>query len=342
MSYVEGENREQVVMFPAVMDDYIGQDNQVRFIEAFVNRLDLGALEFTKAAPEERGRPAYDPRDLLKLYIYGYLNEIRSSRKLERETKRNVEVLWLLRRLSPDHKTIADFRKDNPKPLRAVFREFTKLCKQLQLFGAELVGIDGSKFRAVNGKERNYTERRLTKRLQWIEEKIEKYLRALQQGDAAEDAAQSPTGAELQAKIATLQERQRKYEALKKGLAESGEQQVSLTDPEARLMKGRQGQHVSYNVQIAVDDKHKLVKRTMLTVWRPWPRRQSRNWEWRSCRCVRIVVTTTPRKSKSARTPRSLSIWSARGQNKMRIFFRSPGLSMTPVKTCINVRPASS
>jgi transposase len=259
MSYVEGENREQVVMFPAVMDDYIGQDNQVRFIEAFVNRLDLGALEFTKAAPEERGRPAYDPRDLLKLYIYGYLNEIRSSRKLERETKRNVEVLWLLRRLSPDHKTIADFRKDNPKPLRAVFREFTKLCKQLQLFGAELVGIDGSKFRAVNGKERNYTERRLTKRLQWIEEKIEKYLRALQQGDAAEDAAQSPTGAELQAKIATLQERQRKYEALKKGLAESGEQQVSLTDPEARLMKGRQGQHVSYNVQIAVDDKHKLV-----------------------------------------------------------------------------------
>jgi transposase len=259
MGYVEGESREQVVMFPAVMDDYINKDNPVRFIEAFVNRLDLVALKFRKAEPEELGRPAYDPRDLLKLYVYGYVNEVRSSRKLERETKRNVELLWLLRRLSPDHKTIANFRKDNPEPLRAVFREFTRLCKQLNLFGAELVGIDGSKFRAVNGKERNYSASRLTKRLQWIEEKINKYLRALQQTDAAEDKAPNLTAAELQGKIDALQERQQKYEGLQQQLAESEEQQISLTDPEARLMKGRQGQHVSYNVQIAVDDKHKLV-----------------------------------------------------------------------------------
>lgn len=259
MGYVAGESREQVVMFPEVMDDYVGRDNQVRVIEAFVNRLELGGLGFSKAEPEERGRPAYDPRDLLKLYIYGYVNEIRSSRKLERETKRNVELMWLLRKLSPDHKTIADFRKDNRKALREVFREFTKLCKQLGLYGAELVGIDGSKFRAVNGKDRNYSEAKLNSRLQWVEEKIEKYLTALQAEDAAEADEPVLTAEELRAKIEKLQERQQEYEALKQQLRESGEKQISLTDPEARLMKGRQGQHVSYNVQMAVDSKHKLV-----------------------------------------------------------------------------------
>jgi transposase len=259
MGYVEGENREQVVMFPEVMDDYIGTENQVRFIEAFVKQLELGELGFSKAEPGERGRPAYDPRDLLKLYIYGYLNEIRSSRKLERETKRNVELMWLLRKLKPDHKTIADFRKDNSKVLREVFRGFTRLCKELGLYGRELVGIDGSKFRAVNGKDRNYSEEKLKRRLQWLEEKIEKYLRALQEGDAAEANEPALTAEELGSKTEKLQERQRAYEELKKQLAESGEKQISLTDPEARLMKGRQGQHVSYNVQVAVDSKHKLV-----------------------------------------------------------------------------------
>lgn len=259
MGYVAGESREQVVMFPEVMDDYVGTDNQVRFIEAFVKQLELGALGFSKAEPEERGRPAYDPRDLLKLYIYGYVNEIRSSRKLERETNRNVELMWLMRKLTPDHKTIADFRKDNSKVLREVFRGFTRLCKQLGLYGSELVGIDGSKFRAVNGKDRNFSEEKLNHRLQWVEEKIEKYLRALQEGDAAEANQPVLTAEELRAKIEKLQTRQREYKELKKRLAESGEKQISLSDPEARLMKGRQGQHVSYNVQIAVDSKHKLV-----------------------------------------------------------------------------------
>jgi transposase len=259
MGYVEGTNREQVVLFPAVIDDYVSEENPVRFMEAFVNRLELGTLNFSKAEPEERGRPAYDPRDLLKLYIYGYINEIRSSRKLERETRRNVELMWLLRRLTPDHKTIANFRKDNARALPGVFREFTRVCRELNLYGGELVGIDGSKFRAVNSADRNFTEAKLTKRLQWIEEKIAKYLAALQAEDEADSNESEVSAAELQAKIAELQTQQLAYEGLKQQLAESGEKQISLTDADARLMKGRQGHHVSYNVQIAVDSKHKLV-----------------------------------------------------------------------------------
>jgi transposase len=259
MGYVEGGSREQVVMFPEVMDDYVGEENPVRFIEAFVNQLELGALGFSKAEAEERGRPAYDPRDLLKLYIYGYVNEIRSSRKLERESKRNVELMWLMRKLTPDHKTIANFRSDNRKALREVFRQFTRLCRELNLYGRELVGIDGSKFRAVNGKDRNFTETKLNKRLQWIEEKIKKYLRALQAEDEAESKESEVSAGDLREKIAQLQARQMAYEGLKQQLAENGEKQISLTDAEARLMKGRQGQHVSYNVQVAVDSKHKLV-----------------------------------------------------------------------------------
>ena len=259
MGYVEGTNREQVLMFPAVMDDYVESDNPVRFVDAFVNQLELGPLGFSKVEPEDRGRPAYDPRDMLKLYIYGYVNEVRTSRKLERETKRNVEVMWLLRGLTPDHKTIANFRKENAGALPAVFREFTKVCRELNLFGCELVGIDGSKFRAVNSADRNFTEAKLKKRLQWIEEKIAKYLAALEAEDEHESKEAADSAAELAAKIATLQERQVTYEGLKTQMAESGEKQISLTDADARLMKGRQGHHVSYNLQIAVDSKHKLV-----------------------------------------------------------------------------------
>jgi transposase len=259
MGFVAGESRDQVMMFPAVMDDYVSADNPVRFVDEFVNQLDLGELGFTKAEAEELGRPPYDPGDLLKLYIYGYVNEIRSSRKLERETKRNVELMWLMRKLTPDHKTIANFRKDNRKALPQVFRQFTRLCRKLDLYGGELVGIDGSKFRAVNGKDRNFTEAKLNKRLQWLEEKIAKYMRALEEADAAESQEPELSAKELQEQIAQLQARQTSYEGLKEQLAESGEKQISLTDAEARLMKSRQGHHVSYNVQIAVDDKYKLV-----------------------------------------------------------------------------------
>jgi len=259
MGYVAGESRDQVVMFPAVMDDYVGADNPVRFVEEFVNQLGLSELGFSRAEAGELGRPAYDPRDLLKLYIYGYVNEVRSSRKLEQETKRNVELMWLMRKLTPDHKTIANFRKDNRKALPQVFRQFTRLCRDLDLYGRELVGIDGSKFRAVNGKDRNFTEAKLKKRLQWIEEKIEKYLRALEQADAAESEGQEVSAPELQEKLEQLKTRQLAYQELQQQMAKSGEKQISLTDAEARLMKSRQGHHVSYNVQIAVDDKHKLL-----------------------------------------------------------------------------------
>lgn len=259
MGYVEGTNREQVVLFPAVIDDYVSAENPVRCVDAFVNQLELGSLSFSKAEPEARGRPAYDPRDLLKLYLYGYVNEIRSSRKLERETRRNVEVMWLLRRLTPDHKTIAKFRKDNVQALPGVFREFSKVCRQLELYGGELVGIDGSKFRAVNSAERNFSAAKLTQRLQWVEEKIAKYLAALQAADEVESPEGEASAAALPGKLAVLQERQLVYQGWKEQLAESGEKQISLTDADARLMKGRQGHHVSYNVQIAVDSKHKLV-----------------------------------------------------------------------------------
>lgn len=259
MGYVAGTDREQVVLFPAAIDDYVSAENPVRFVEAFVNQLEFGALGFSKAEPEERGRPAYDPRDLLKLYIYGYVNEVRSSRKLERETRRNVELMWLLRRLTPDHKTIANFRKENARALPGVFREFTKVCRQLNLYGGELVGIDGSKFRAVNSREQNFSAAKLNKRLQGIEEKIEQYLSALQAEDERDGNQSDVGGVALQAKIAALQERRLVYEGLKEQLAESGEKQISLTDADARLMKGRQGHHVSYNVQIAVDSQHKLV-----------------------------------------------------------------------------------
>jgi transposase len=259
MGYVEGTNREQVMLFPVAIEDYVSGDNPVRFLEAFVNQLELGALGFSKAEPAERGRPAYDPRDLLKLYVYGYLNEISSSRKLERETQRNVEVMWLLRRLTPDHKTIANFRKDNVAVLPKVFREFSKLCRELDLFGAELVGIDGSKFRASNGKDRNFNEAKLKQRLQRIEEKIARYLKALTAADEAESEEPAAGTTELQAKLEVLRERHKNYEAMRQELAESGKKQISLTDADARLMKGRQGQHVSYNVQIAVDSKHKLI-----------------------------------------------------------------------------------
>lgn len=259
MGYIAGVSREQVLMFPEVMDDYVSAENAVRFVDAWVDRLELGQLGFSKGEPEELGRPAYDPRDLLKLYIYGYVNEIRSSRKLERETKRNLELMWLMRKLSPDHKTIANFRSKNSPALKEVFREFTRLCRGLNLYGRELVGIDGSKFRAVNGKDRNFTAAKLSKRLQWIEEKIEKYLRALEVADETESQEAEVNAVEIREQLTKLQARQLAYEGLQQQLVASGEKQISLTDGEARLMNSRQGQHVSYNLQAAVDDKHKLV-----------------------------------------------------------------------------------
>ena len=186
MDYIRGVSRDQVMLFPDSVEDYITEDNAVRFIDAFVASLDLGQLGFRRAQPAETGRPAYDPGDLLRLYLYGYLNRVRSSRLLERETKVNIEVMWLLGKLRPDFKTVADFRRDNLKAIKQVCREFTLLCRKLKLFSGELVAIDGSKFKAVNNRRRNFNEARLTKAIKAIEEKIDGYLNELDQADNAD------------------------------------------------------------------------------------------------------------------------------------------------------------
>lgn len=259
MGHIEGFPRNQRMLFPDIVDDYIEDNNPVRFIDAFVNSLDLIGLGFKYAEPEPTGRPPYNPSDMLKLYLYGYINRIRSSRGLERETKRNVELMWLLRKLTPDFKTIADFRKDNKKAIKAVCREFIFLCKHLDLFGGEIVAIDGSKFKAVNSKKRNFNERKLEKKIKEIDENIEAYIFDLDKNDREEVSFLGVDGEGLREKIKLLKERKEKYEELLKGLEGSGENQVSLTDPDARAMVNNQKIEVCYNVQMTVDKKHKLI-----------------------------------------------------------------------------------
>jgi transposase len=263
MSYIYGANRHEVILFPERLDNYIAEDNPVRFIDAFVDELDLAACGFHRAVPAVTGRPGYAPGDLLKLYLYGYLYRLRSSRRLEQETHRNVEVMWLLKKLRPDHKTIADFRKNNLKPIRQVCRTFTLLCKQLDLFGAELVAIDGSKFRAVNAKERNFTQDKLTKLIAQIDERVEAYLKELDRSDDQDDrgAVGGAQAEALEAKIEALKQRKLLYEGFQAQLLSTSQEQLSLTDSESRAMKRGKGRgtEVCYNVQTAVDAKHKLI-----------------------------------------------------------------------------------
>lgn len=266
MAFIPGADRDQAVLLPEVLDDYIAPDNPVRLLDAFVAGLDLGALGFTHAQTAPTGRPPYDPGDLLRLYVYGYLNRVRSSRRLEAEAARNLEVIWLLRRLAPDFKTVADFRRDNGPALKKTCREFTLLCRKLELFGGELVAIDGSKFRAQNGKDRNFSERKLRALLEEIDAKVAAYLAELETQDQVEaDVPPRPSAAALQEKIAALKTRRRKYTQLSEQLAQSGESQVSLTDPDARLMSQGAGSVVAYNVQAAVDAKHRLIVDTAVT-----------------------------------------------------------------------------
>lgn len=259
MGYIAGVDRQQQVLFPESLDEYVSEDNPVRFIDAFVGTLDMAELGFARAIPAEEGRPAYDPRDLLRLYIYGYLNRTRSSRKLEAETHRNLEVIWLMRKLHPDHKTISEFRRQHPEALKSVSREFTVLCKKLDLFDGSLVFVDGAKFRAVNNKDRNFTEPRLEKLLELIDEHIARYLAELEEQDAREDGQSGATDARLRAKLDALKERKAQYEGHREYLKESGESQLSLTDPESRRMKLHGDIEVCYNAQIAVDPKHHLI-----------------------------------------------------------------------------------
>ena len=260
MRHIPGIDRSQVLLLPEAVDDYVGRDNPVRFIDAFVDGLDLAAAGFERAAPKATGRPGYDPADLLKLYIYGYLNRVRSSRWLEAESKRNLEVIWLLRRLSPDFKTIADFRRINRAAFRQVFREFVRLCRELELFGRELVAVDGTRIKAVNSRKRNFTKAKLEKALAESDERLSRYLDRLDEADGQDEGGTGGGEVEhIQEKIAAIQGRRERFEEHRDALAASGEGQLSLTDPDSRAMYAETRVGVGYNIQIAVDAKHKLI-----------------------------------------------------------------------------------
>ncbi len=260
--FVEGVDRGQSSLFPERLEDWIGEDNPVRVVDVFVEELDLGGLGFDRVEPRETGRPGYHPSVLLKLYIYGYLNRVQSSRRLEREAGRNVEVMWLTGRLAPDHKTIADFRKDNAAAIRKVCSQFVALCRRLNLFAEASVAIDGSKFKAVNNRDRNFTAAKMKRRLEQIEESVERYLHQLDSADRQEPSlARTTKTARLKDKIATLKKEMQRLGKLEVWRLATPDQQISLTDPDARSMatSGRGSGMVGYNVQAPVDTKHHLI-----------------------------------------------------------------------------------
>ena len=260
--YVEGLDRRQTFLFPESLDDYVDENNPVRVIEVFVEALDLTALGFGRAVPAETGRPGYHPAVLLKLYLYGYLNRIPSSRRLEREAQRNLEVVWLTGRLAPDFKTIADFRRDNGPAIRATCRQFVMLCRKLDLFSEALVAIDGSKFKAVNTRDKNFTPAKLQRRIEQVEDSITRYMAAMDTADRQEEGeAVSSKSIRLKEKIETLKEQMQQLRAMEAAIKAAPDQQISLTDPDARSMatSGKGTGIVGYNVQTAVDAKHHLI-----------------------------------------------------------------------------------
>ncbi|MDB5876695.1 MAG: transposase [Variovorax sp.] len=259
--FIEGEDRRQVTMLPECLDDYIGEDNPVRVVDVFVEELDLLGLGFAGADPASTGRPAYHPAVLLKLYIYGYLNRIQSSRRLERESQRNVELMWLTGRLAPDFKTIADFRRNNGAGIRNVCKRFVAMCRQLKLFSQAIVAIDGSKFKAVNSRDRNISPGKLDRRQEQVEQSIQRYLDLLETADRTQPVEAEAKTERLQEKIAKLRDQMRKLDEMREQLKSVPSGQVSTTDPDARSMATTaQGSGmVGYNVQAAVDAKHHLI-----------------------------------------------------------------------------------
>jgi transposase len=260
--FVAGVDREQSTLLPECLDDFIDESNPVRVIDAFVDALDLAELGFDGVEPAATGRPSYHPSLLLKLYIYGYLNRVQSSRRLEREAGRNVEVMWLLGRLIPDHKTIADFRKDNSGALRKVCARFVELCRQMGLLTAASVAIDGSKFKAVNNRDKNFTRAKVERLRAQLEDSVARYLSQLDTADRQEPSqALAAKTTRLKEKLAKLEEEMGKLEAYEKQMLASPDQQVSLTDPDSRSMatSGRGSGVVGYNVQVAVDTEHHLI-----------------------------------------------------------------------------------
>ena len=261
VGFVEGRDRGQVTLFPARLDDYVAEDNPVRAVDVFVDNLDLDKLDFIRVQALDIGRPGYNPRMMLKLYIYGYLNRVPSSRRLERECQRNIEVIWLTGQLAPDFKTIADFRKDNGKAIREVCRTFVALCRKLDLLSTASVAIDGSKFKAVNARDKNFTEAKMKRRLARIDASIARYLSQLETADRHGDAIPQAKVTRLKSKIEKLQQEIVRLNAINTEMLEREDRQISLTDPDARSMatSGKDTGVVGYNVQMAVDTQHHLI-----------------------------------------------------------------------------------
>lgn len=259
--YVEGQDRTQSVLFPERLDDWIHEDSTVRVIDVFVDELDLRKLGFERADPAATGRPGYSPATLLKIYVYGYLNRVQSSRRLETEAQRNLELIWLTGRLAPDFKTIADFRRDNGEAIRKVCKEFVLLCRRMKLFTDGIVAIDGSKFKAVNNRDKNFTDRKLQARIEQLEDSIKRYLVELDRADRDATAVLPGRVAHLKEKIAKAKQQMRALEAIGEQMKASEDGQISLTDPDARSMatSGRGTGIVGYNVQTVVDAKHHLI-----------------------------------------------------------------------------------
>jgi transposase len=259
--FVQGADRRQPTLLPECLDDYVAEDNPVRVVDVFVDELDLRGLGFVGMTPATTGRPAYHPAMLLKLYVYGYLNKVQSSRRLEREAQRNVELMWLTGRLAPDHKTIADFRRENGPAIQAACAQFVVLCRQLGLFGAALVAIDGSKFKAVNTRDRNFTAYKLKRRIEQVAEHITGYLQDLDTADRHEGEAAEARSGRLVEKIDRLRAQMAMLKTMEAEVEASPDGQVSLTDPDARSMatSGRGSGIVGYNVQSAVEGEHHLI-----------------------------------------------------------------------------------
>ena len=260
--FVEGADRGQSTLFPECLEDWVDETNAVRVIDAFVDMLDLAELGFEGVEPAETGRPAYHPSVLLKLYVYGYLNRVQSSRRLEREAGRNVELMWLLGRLVPDHKTVADFRKDNGGAIRQVCARFVELCREMGLLVTASVAIDGSKFKAVNNRDRNFTRTKVERRRAQLEQSVARYLSQLDTADRQEPSEALATKTmRLKEKLAKLAEEMQRLDGFEARMLAAPDQQISLTDPDARSMatSGRGSGVVGYNVQVAVDTEHHLI-----------------------------------------------------------------------------------
>jgi len=259
--FVEGRDRRQIALLPDCLDDYVSEDHAVRVVEAFIDELDLAAMGFAGVVPQATGRPSYHPATLLKIYLYGYLNQVQSSRRLEREAQRNIELMWLVGKLAPDFKTIADFRKDNGDAIRATCRSFVMLCRGLGLIGGGTVAVDGSRFKAVNTRDKNYTPGAIRLRMDQVEASIARYLKMLDTADRQEDHVAEMRVGRLSDRLEALRRQMRQLQAMEKAVAAAPDHQVSLTDPDARAMatNGKGTGMVGYNVQAAVDAKHHLI-----------------------------------------------------------------------------------